>query len=205
MIIGCRARGGSISETTAFVKCSRSAVVNVYNNWKNQESAQSRRANCGAIRAINDRGPLIPVECTLNSCAYLSIVADQENPYMATVYPANDGVFQQDNVTCHVPKIVRAWFEEHDEVFQLLPWLPNSPDLNHCENLWDHLDRHIKQKDPLPRNLHELHDALLFSWSQMLVATFQTHIESMTRLLTAVLAAREGYSGYYIDDHNNVT
>ncbi|GBO41765.1 hypothetical protein AVEN_236506-1 [Araneus ventricosus] len=45
---------------------------------------------------------------------------------MATVYPANDGVFRQDNATCHVSKIVRAWFEEHNEEFQLLPWPPNS-------------------------------------------------------------------------------
>ncbi|GBN95391.1 hypothetical protein AVEN_241689-1 [Araneus ventricosus] len=80
-------------------------------------------------------GPLIPVEGTLNSCAYLSIVADQVHPYMATVYPENDGAFQQDNATCHVSKIVRAWFEEHDEEFQLLPWPPNSPDLNPWENL----------------------------------------------------------------------
>ncbi|GBL76534.1 hypothetical protein AVEN_86457-1 [Araneus ventricosus] len=56
MNIGYRARGGGISETAAFVKCSRSAQVNVYNNWKNHEGVQSRRANCGAPRAINDRG-----------------------------------------------------------------------------------------------------------------------------------------------------
>ncbi|GBN02499.1 hypothetical protein AVEN_185898-1 [Araneus ventricosus] len=124
---------------------------------------------------------------------------------MAIVYPANDGVFQQDNATCHVSKIVRAWFEGHDEEFQLLPWPPNSPDFNPCENLWEHLDRHIRQKDPPPRNLHELRDALLFSWSQMSVATFQAHIESMTSRLTAVLAARGGYSGYEIGGHNNVT
>ncbi|GBN51960.1 hypothetical protein AVEN_68684-1 [Araneus ventricosus] len=55
-IIEHKARSGSISETAAFVKCSRSAVVNAHNNWKNQEGVQSRRANCGAPRAINDRG-----------------------------------------------------------------------------------------------------------------------------------------------------
>ncbi|GBM52261.1 hypothetical protein AVEN_39773-1 [Araneus ventricosus] len=93
-------------------------------------------------------GPLISVEGTLNSCAYLSIVASQVHPYMATGYPANNGVFQLVNVTCHVSKIVSAWLEEKDEELQLLPWPPNSPDFNPCENLWEHLDRHIRQKDP---------------------------------------------------------
>ncbi|GBM23530.1 hypothetical protein AVEN_206292-1, partial [Araneus ventricosus] len=39
----------------------------------------------------------------------------------------------------------------------------------------------------------------------MPVATFQAHIESMTRRLTAVLAARGGYSSYEIGGHKNVT
>ncbi|GBO32847.1 hypothetical protein AVEN_38919-1 [Araneus ventricosus] len=56
MIIGYRARGGGISETAAFVNCSHSAIANVYNNWKNQEGVQSRRANCGAPWVLNDRG-----------------------------------------------------------------------------------------------------------------------------------------------------
>ncbi|GBN42181.1 Transposable element Tcb1 transposase [Araneus ventricosus] len=137
-------------------------------------------------------GPLIPVEGTLNSCAYLSIVADQVHPYMATVYPANDGVFRQDNATCHVSKIVCAWFEEHNEEFQLLPWPPNFQ----ISNLWVHLYRQMRQKDPAPRNLHELCDSLLFSWSQLPLATFQVHIESVTRCLTAVSVARGSYSGY---------
>ncbi|GBM81412.1 hypothetical protein AVEN_250806-1 [Araneus ventricosus] len=141
-------------------------------------------------------GPLILVEGTLNSCAYLSIVADQVHPYMATVYPANNDVFQLDNATYHVSKIVRAWLEEHDEELQLLPWPQNSTDFNPCENMWKYLDRHIRQKDPPSRNIHDLRDALLFSWSQMPVSTFQTHIESTNSCLTAVLAARGGYSGY---------
>ncbi|GBL76536.1 hypothetical protein AVEN_86458-1 [Araneus ventricosus] len=50
-------------------------------------------------------GPLIHVEGTLNSCAYLPIVDDQVHPYMGIVYPANDVVFQQDNPHAMCPKL----------------------------------------------------------------------------------------------------
>ena len=56
MIIGFRAKGGSISETANFVNCSRAAVVKVYRAWKNGTIQNQRRGKCGAPRAIDGRG-----------------------------------------------------------------------------------------------------------------------------------------------------
>ncbi|KFM75906.1 Transposable element Tcb1 transposase, partial [Stegodyphus mimosarum] len=56
MIIGFRAKGGSISETAEFVNCSRAAVVKVYRAWQNGTVQNQRRGKCGAPRAIDDRG-----------------------------------------------------------------------------------------------------------------------------------------------------
>ncbi|GIY57998.1 transposable element Tcb1 transposase [Caerostris darwini] len=56
MIIGFRAKGGSISETANFVNCSRTAVVKVYRAWQNATIQNQRRGTCGAPRAIDDRG-----------------------------------------------------------------------------------------------------------------------------------------------------
>ncbi|GFY12577.1 DDE_3 domain-containing protein [Trichonephila clavipes] len=50
--------------------------------------------------------------------------------YMASVFPAGNGMFQQDSVPCHKANIVFEWFQEHDAEFQLKSWSPNSPDLN---------------------------------------------------------------------------
>ncbi|KFM59137.1 Transposable element Tcb1 transposase, partial [Stegodyphus mimosarum] len=56
MIIGFRAKGGSISETAEFVNCSRAAVVKVYRAWQNGTVQNQQRGKCGAPRAIDDRG-----------------------------------------------------------------------------------------------------------------------------------------------------
>ncbi|GBM98063.1 hypothetical protein AVEN_121490-1 [Araneus ventricosus] len=56
MIIGFRAKGGSISGTGNFVNCSRAAVVKVYRAWQYGTIQNQRRGTCGAPRAIDDRG-----------------------------------------------------------------------------------------------------------------------------------------------------
>ena len=63
-----------------------------------------------------------------------SIVADHVHPFMKTLFPDGCGLFQQDNASCHKAKMAQEWFEEHNE-FEVLTWLPNSPNLNPIEHL----------------------------------------------------------------------
>ncbi|GBO33760.1 hypothetical protein AVEN_145054-1 [Araneus ventricosus] len=53
MIIGFRAKGGSISETSNFVNCSRAAVVKVYRAWQYGTIQNQRCGTCGEPRAID--------------------------------------------------------------------------------------------------------------------------------------------------------
>ncbi|GFX84967.1 transposase domain containing protein [Trichonephila clavipes] len=68
------------------------------------------------------QGPVVVVEQTMNATGYLNIIADQLHPYMASVFPAGNGMFQQDNAPCHKAKIVLEWFQEHNAEFQLMSW-----------------------------------------------------------------------------------
>ncbi|KFM68122.1 Transposable element Tcb1 transposase, partial [Stegodyphus mimosarum] len=327
MIIGFRAKGGSISETAEFVNCSRAAVVKVYRAWQNGTVQNQRRGKCGAPRAIDDRGErrlrrcvradrratveqlttkmnqgatksvsqstiqrtllrlglrsrrlvrapmltavhrrrrlefarqysswtstewrqvafsdesrfmlhrtdgrwrirretsernhpatiagtvqagggsimvwgmfswhslgsLIIVEGTMDQYKYASVLADHVHPYMRIVFPQDDGIFQQDNARCHTAASVRAWFEEHQDEFTVLPWPANSPDLNPIEHLWDHLDRVVRAMDPQPRNLAQLATALESAWLSIPENTFRDLCDSLPARLAAVRSAK---------------
>ncbi|KFM75893.1 Transposable element Tcb1 transposase, partial [Stegodyphus mimosarum] len=327
MIIGFRAKGGSISETAEFVNCSRAAVVKVYRAWQNGTVQNQRRGKCGAPRAIDDRGErrlrrcvradrratveqlttkmnqgatksvsqstiqrtllrlglrsrrlvrapmltavhrrrrlefarqysswtstewrqvafsdesrfmlhrtdgrwrirretsernhpatiagtvqagggsimvwgmfswhslgsLIIVEGTMDQYKYASVLADHVHPYMRIVFPQDDGIFQQDNARCHTAASVRAWFEEHQDEFTVLPWPANSPDLNPIEHLWDHLDRVVRAMDPQPRNLAQLATALESAWLNIPENTFRDLCDSLPARLAAVRSAK---------------
>ncbi|GBM26285.1 hypothetical protein AVEN_66523-1 [Araneus ventricosus] len=67
MIIGFRAKGGSISETANFVNCSRAALVIVYRAWQYGTIQNQRRGTCGAPRAIEGRGERRLRRCVLTN------------------------------------------------------------------------------------------------------------------------------------------
>ncbi|KFM59722.1 Transposable element Tcb1 transposase, partial [Stegodyphus mimosarum] len=136
-------------------------------------------------------GSLIIVEGTMDQYKYASVLADHVHPYMRIVFPQDDGIFQQDNARCHTAASVRAWFEEHQDEFTVLPWPANSPDLNPIEHLWDHLDRVVRAMDPQPRNLAQLATALESAWLNIPENTFRDLCDSLPARLAAVRSAKE--------------
>ncbi|GBM96409.1 hypothetical protein AVEN_24715-1 [Araneus ventricosus] len=88
MIIGFRAKGGSISETAKFVNCSRAAVVKVYRAWQYGTIQNQRRGTCGAPRAIDDRGERRLRRCVrANRRATVEQMTAHMNQGLARVHP----------------------------------------------------------------------------------------------------------------------
>ncbi|GBN87022.1 hypothetical protein AVEN_50406-1 [Araneus ventricosus] len=105
--------------------------------------------------------PVVVAEQTMIAANYLNIIADQLHLYMAFVFPTGNGIFQQDNASCHKARIVLEWFEEHTNEFQLMSWPPNSPDLDPMEHIWDVMDRQLRAQTPPCQNISTLRDRCL--------------------------------------------
>ncbi len=138
----------------------------------------------------------VPLEHHLNAKTSLSIVSDHVHPSRTTVYPSSDGYFQQDNAPCHKNQIISDWFLEHDNEFTLLKWPPQSPDLNPIEHLWDVVEREILIIDVQPTNLQQLRDAVMSIWTKISEECFQHLVESMPRIIKAVLKTKGGPTLY---------
>ena len=75
--------------------------------------------------------------------------------------PANI-YFQQDSNSKHRSGHTKGFLNL--ESIDFVPWTANSPSMNSVKNCWDHVDCMVHSRNPLPKNLDELWDALQDKW-----------------------------------------
>jgi hypothetical protein len=90
-------------------------------------------------------GPIRLLETTMNAARYLDVLQNDLLPQIASWYPNNNFIFQQDNAPCHKALCVRRFFIDHD--INVLDWPPYSPDLSPIENMWTILKRRLRRFD----------------------------------------------------------
>jgi transposase len=127
---------------------------------------------------------------------YLEILKE----YLPTLMDA-DTIFMQDNAPIRDAGKVKKFIV--DMAFELLDWLPYSPDLNCIENLWKLLKEKINAWYPelgtLPKNessLQKLISAAIEVWEQFDIELINQLIDSMPRRIAAVVAAKGWYTKY---------
>lgn len=131
---------------------------------------------------------VVPKGTTVNSVRYLEILNTRMMPSASAMYPTGDFIFQDDGAPCHRSKVVKAWFQQHS-VTPMHEWPGQSPDINPIENLWNIMKNHVNKSKPTGRVT--LVEAIIRAWHHTVtLETLQTLVESMTRRIACVIAAK---------------
>ena len=101
-------------------------------------------------------GPIVTLKGRIAGEKYREVLADQVHPMMKILFPAGDGIFQDDNAPIHEVRVVQSWFDEHEDEVKDLLWPAQSPDLNIIEPLWSILELSIRNRYPPSASLTEL-------------------------------------------------
>ena len=80
------------------------------------------------------------------------------------------------------------FFEENE--IQVIPWPPQSPDLNPIENLWAYLKGRLEEREI--HGMAELEVAVRAEWNAVPLERLRTLVDSMPLRVRAVIAANGG-------------
>lgn len=133
-------------------------------------------------------GPLHRIEGIMDKYMYKDILKNVMEQYADEYLPLKH-IFQHDNVPKHASKIVKQWLEMSK--IEVMLWPSQSPDLNPIGNLWEIVDRQIRNENYT--NKDQLFRALERAWSQIDDKIIANLIESMPRRCRDVINA----NGYY--------
>ncbi len=105
-------------------------------------------------------------------------------------------MLQHDNARPHVASICTQFLEA--ENIPVLAWPSYSPDMSPIEHVWDALDLRLRQRVPIPANIHQLHTAIEEEWTNIPQATVNNLINSMRRRCAALREANGGHTRYWL-------
>jgi transposase len=142
----------------------------------------------------NKLGPLVRLEGRITAKIYIEMLENYLLPFINSLENENEYTFQEDNAPIHTANIAKKW--KKDNNIESLPWPAQSPDLNPIENLWDELDRKVRNHKPLPKNKDNLWEILQEEWSNLDEDIYKNLIDSMPHRIAAVIA-NKGYPTKY--------
>ena len=106
-------------------------------------------------------------------------------------------VFQQDNDPTHkiAKKVISEYNREHDtRIALLVPWPPNSPDLNPIENVWAHVGDIVRRK--ACKNFGEFKETMARTIKELPREYLSKLAKSMPRRIAACVVAKGDKTKY---------
>lgn len=136
-------------------------------------------------------GRLIRIEGIMDRYKYVDIL---KSGFLGTLRDHNiqpgTFIFQQGNDSKHTSKFTKAWMQ--DNGLDVLPWAPQSPDMNPIEHIWNEVDRRVRKRSPLPRSAEEMWEALQEEWNAFGTEFLDKLYNSMPQRVEDLLATKGG-------------
>ncbi|GBC07227.1 hypothetical protein RclHR1_07310019 [Rhizophagus clarus] len=141
----------------------------------------------------HDVGYLCKIDGGLDAKLYRKIL---DEDFMETLryyeFDASDIIFQQDNDLKYTAILTKQWFD--DNSIEVLPWPPQSPDLNPIEHLWNDVDRQLKALNIEIRGKDALWEHVSQIWNKMALEACTKLIKSMPERIQDVINAKGDYT-----------
>ena len=139
-------------------------------------------------------GPIAPLYESVTGAEHVKTLCKYALPTMRRMFPRGDGWYQEDNASPHTSKVAMAFRAK--QKLRVLPWPPQSPDLNPIENLWAELKRRLRKRKKKPSNLTELERQVKSEWKAVPKEFIENLVDSMPERVQAVIAANGGPTKY---------
>lgn len=127
-------------------------------------------------------GPLVKCSNHMNSEEYRAILDNELVPFLPEISTL---IFQQDHSSIHTSNLMKQFFKMHD--VNVMEWIPQSPDLNPIEFLWNEVNRRIRKRHRLPTSLAELESMLQEEWANIPVQLLEDLVDSMPKRVREVI------------------
>lgn len=141
-------------------------------------------------------GPLTLIDGRLDSPKYIDILENMFIPQVQGIFGEEPVNFIQDQSPIHTARIVKTWFQDHEQNISLINLPPKSPDLNIIENAWALLKNRLDTTDVVNREM--LWERTEEAWDALTedIEYWETLARSVPRRLQLVLQMRGGHTRY---------